>query len=323
LYSKGNSYLLKVVNKFNHIACVGFNGSELDELYWQEIDSLCNIKTFYIHDKDVSLDTDALLVKLGAKIGKDSIDRLPNLKYIGMLGTGYGGIDVGYATKKGICVTNIADYATEAVAECTFGMILNHIRDLPRALIQTKSGNYADDFTGSEIKGKKFGIIGLGAIGMRTAELALAFGADVYYWSRSRKKSAERIGVKYYDLDKLLGSCDIITLNLALNSDTENIINRDRVGLIKSNAIFINPSPMELIDYEALKERLSINNLIFIMDHTDEVTSAQLRELEQYHSAVMYPPIGYITTEASNLKKRIYTDNIENFLIGKPTNAVS
>jgi glycerate dehydrogenase len=312
--------------KLQKLLCIGFNGNELEDNYWQELDALAENRVLIANSIEIgdNKDADALLVKLGAKVGKETIDMFPNLKYIGMLGTGYGGIDTAYAASKGVTVTNIADYATEGVAEFTFGILIEWCRGVYRALDLARDSVYEDDdHPGMEIKGKQFGVIGLGHIGRRTAELAQAFGCEVVYWSRTRKPDAEDKGIKYQELDDLLTSSDIITLNLALNPETEGIINSDRIKMFKHNAIFINPSPMELIDFTALVKRLKQNDMEFMLDHSDEMTEEQLRELKGLHSCKIYPAIAYLTREASQLKKRIYVDNIKNHLDGKPTNKVN
>ena len=308
--------------KLKKIICLNFSGSELTDTYWSELDRFAE-KRVLATENDIKKHTeaDALLVKLGAKIGKDIIDKFPKLKYIGMLGTGYGGIDVKYASQKDIAVTNIADYATEGVAEFTFGILLEYLRSITKAKSQAKKGNYSDDFSGSEVKGKTFGVLGLGHIGLRTAELAHAFGANVIYWSRNRKKDTEQKGIKYSN--SVLSESDIITINLALNSKTENYLNASRIESIKNGAIVINPSPMELIDFTALISRLKKGDITFMLDHSDEMTKEQLVALRPFDNCVVYPPIAYLTAEASKLKECIYIDNIKNFLTGKPTNKVN
>ncbi len=312
--------------KLQKLVCLGFSGSELEDTYWQELDALADERVLVESEAELgnNSEADALLVRLGAKVSKDLIDELPNLKYIGMLGTGYGGIDNDYAAIKGITVTNIADYATEGVAEFTFGILIEWCRGVYRALDLARDGVYQDDeHPGMEIKGKKFGVIGLGNIGKRTAELAQAFGCDVTYWSRTRKQDAEAKGIKYQELDDLLADSDIITLNLALNPETEGIITADRIKKIKHNAIFINPSPMELINFEALVFRLILNDMEFMLDHSDEMTEEQLKVLKSLYSCRVYPAIAYSTREASQLKKRVYVDNLANYLNGNPTNKIN
>lgn len=312
--------------RLQKVVCLGFSGAELEDNYWQELDSLTEMRVLAADETELlkNNDADGLLVKLGAKVNKDLMDKLPNLKYIGMLGTGYGGIDTDYAASKGISVTNIADYATQAVAEFTFGILIEWCRGVSRALGMAWDGVYEDDeHPGMEIKGKKFGVIGLGDIGRRTAELAQAFGCDVSYWSRSRKEDAEAKGLRYQELDDLLADSDIITLNLALNSETEGIINADRIAKLKPDTIVINPSPMELVDFAALVERLKNSDIVFMLDHSDEMTKEQLEVLKPFNTCKIYPAIAYLTREASQLKKHIYIDNIKNYLVEKPTNKVN
>ncbi len=267
---------------------------------------------------------DCLLVKLGAKVGKDILDFAPDLKYIGMLGTGVGGIDLHYASKKNVTVCNIADYATEGVCEFTFGAILEYLRELERAKVQARTGNYSEaTFTGSEIKGKNFGVIGLGHIGMRTALLASSFGAHVQYWSRNRSKEAEKKGITFQDLEYILQHSDILTINLALNSETNGFLHEQHIQRIKKGALVINPSPMELIHFDTLVSRLQQGDMSFILDHSDEMTEAQLHALKPFNNCVIYPPIAYTTKEATALKKDIFVSNLENFLHNTPTNKVN
>ncbi|MEK7622987.1 MAG: D-isomer specific 2-hydroxyacid dehydrogenase family protein [Patescibacteria group bacterium] len=315
--------------KFKKILLLNYTGKELEKIYWDRVDKLGDEKIILVAD-DSTLplqlkNTDCLLVKLGAKVGKEIIDKAPKLKYIGMLGTGVGGVDLKCATKKKIAVCNIADYATEGVAEFTFGTIIDYLRELERAKQQARKADYSEAtfFTGTEIKNKNFGVIGLGHIGARVAEIAKGFGAKVSYWSQNRKKNYEKMGIKYKNINDLLESSDIITLNLSLNPQTNNFLNKERVKLIKKGALLINTSPMELIDLKALAMRLKNKDLSFILDHSDEMTKEQLDLVKPYKNCVIYPPLGYTTQEATALKKGIFVGNLENFLKGKPTNRVS
>lgn len=241
-----------------------------------------------------------------------------------MYGTGYGRIDAAYAKKKGITVCNIAGYATEGVAEFIFGALLEYLRELTRAKIQAQTGNYSEaSYTGTEIKGKTFGIIGLGRIGGRVAELAKGFGANMLYWSHKRKKNAEKSGIKYVDVNKLLKISDILSLHLSFNPETKNFLNAKRIKLIKSGAIIINTAPMELVDVTALEQRLKKGDITFILDHSDELDPDVAKRLSKFTNCILYPPIAYTTKEATNLKQVIFVSNLENFLKGKPTNKVN
>src|SRR3989338_3021889 len=313
--------------KFNKIVMIGIGETSLDSVYWRKIDALGE-KVVKL-SKDSSeiekqlMDADCLVVGFGVKVDENRIKNSPKLKYIGMLGTGYGNIDANYANSKKIAVTNIPGYSREAVAELVFGMILDHIRELERAKQRARKGDYSDSgYFVSEIKGKTFGIIGLGRNGSRVAEIALGFGADVRYWSRNRKKELESKGIKFEDIDVLIPKCDLLSLHLALTRETENFLNEKRIEKIKNDAVVINTSPMELVNLDALEKRLVKGDMTFILDHSDEMSEENLRKLSKYKNCMIYPPIGYITKEARIAKQDIFVGNMENFLKGSPTNKV-
>lgn len=308
---------------------IGIEKENLEQEYWSRLNNIAEeLVALPKNSSDASKhlsSADCLLVNLGATVNKETIDKAPNLKYIGMFGTGYGKIDTQYASNKGIIVCNIAGYSTEAVAEFAFAIILEHIRDLDRGKKQAKEENYSESgfFNVYEIKDKKFGVIGLGKIGGRIAEIASCFGADVRYWSRTRKKDYETKGIKYQEIESVLADCDFISLNLMLNKDTENFLNSSRIQKIKSGAVVINLAPMELVDIDALANRLEKNGIIFILDHSDEMTPEQLKQLAKYKNCIIYPPITYTTKEATSEKQEMFINNLENFLQGKPTNKVN
>lgn len=163
----------------------------------------------------------------------------------------------------------------------------------------------------------------MGNIGNRVAQIASSFGANVYYWSKSKKPQAIETNISYLPLEQLISECDIISLNLALNNETEEILNKKLIKNIKPNSIFINLSPMELVNFDSLYNRLLKNDLTLILDHSDEMTKDQLDKLLPLSNAIVYPPIAYLTDEATELKQQIFIDNIINFIDGTPTNKVN
>ena len=308
---------------------LNFEPGNLKPEYWRRIDKITKQKVLLKADspevKNHLNDADCLLLKLGMGADKALIDSMPKLKYIGMYGTGFGRIDVAYTAKKGITVCNIAGYATEGVAEFVFASLLEYLREVTRAKNQAQTGNYLEaSYTGTEIKGKTFGVIGLGRIGLRVAELASkGFGAHVLYWSREQKKDVEKVGIKYTEIDTLLKTSDIISLHMSYNPETKGFLNAKRIAMIKPGSIVINTAPMELVDIEALEKRLQKNNITFILDHSDELNPTIAKQLAKYDNCILYPPIAYTTKEATNLKQEIFVSNLENFLKGKPTNKVN
>ncbi len=315
--------------KFKKILMIGYSKGDLGVQQEKRLSRLGQEIVMLSKDnKDIAkyLSTsDSLLVKLGASVDKSMIDKAPNLKYIGMLGTGYGRVDANYASKRSITVCNIAGYSTEGVAELAFGLLIEHIRELERAKSQARKGDYSEEtFKGYEIKNKNFGVIGLGRIGGRIAEIALnGFGANVNYWSKNRKKSYEKKGIHYKTIDVLVKESDFLSLNLALTPETEKFINKEKIQQIKPRAVVINLAPMELVDVPALAERLKKKDISFILDHSDELSKEEAKKLSQYKNCIMYPPIGYVTKEATQAKLSMFVDNLENFLKGKPTNKVN
>lgn len=320
--------MIKLTMKFHKIITIGIQEFKLNNKYWDKIDEMSDQRVNLPKDspyinKELP-DADCILTGFGVTVDKKVIDNAPNLKYIGALATGYGGIDSSYAKTKNIVVSNIPGYATEGVTEFVFAVILNQIRDLEKGKTQAKEGNYSEaGFNPIEIKGKVFGILGMGRIGARVAELANCFGADVKYWSRKRKENADSAGIKYDDVDALIAQADFLSLHLSSGKETENFLNAERLAKIKSGAIVVNTAPMELVDLDALEERLKTGDITFILDHADEMSKEDLARLSKYGNCIIYPPIAYVTKEASIAKQEIFISNIEHFLKGSPINKVS
>lgn len=314
--------------KFKKILLFGIREAQLDSEFWSRIDNLTDKKVFLPKDSaDIEkelADTDCLLVGFGVEVGKDLIDKALNLKYIAVLATAYGKIDCAYAKEKGVVVCNIPGYSTESVAEFVIAAILESLRDLETGKQRGRSGQYSEDgLKAKEIKGKTFGVIGLGNIGGRVAEIAQGFGAEVKYWSRNKKDAYQQKGINFENLESLLPNCDFVSINLAQTKDTERIFDQEKINSLKSGAIVINTAPMDLIDINALADRLAKNDLTFILDHSDEMNEEDLKNLSQYKNCIIYPPMAYITDEARIAKQEIFVSNIEKFLEGSPINFVN
>jgi len=155
------------------------------------------------------------------------------------------------------------------------------------------------------------------------AEIALGFGAKVSYWSKNKKKEMEKKGIKYKTIDKLIPKCDFLSLHLSKTKETEGILNKKRMNSIKKGAVVINVAPMELVDLSALTNRLKKVDMTFIFDNPDEMEKKDVEKLAKYKNCIVYPPIGFITNEATVLKKEIFVSNLENFLKGRPSNQVN
>lgn len=225
--------------KFKKILLINIPGQSLGKEYWHRVNQLSSKIVSLPKDDSQILkelkDTDCLLVSFGLTVDKEMIDAAPNLKYIGVLATAFGKIDVDYAKKKKVVVCNLAGYSTESVAEFTIAAILETIRGLEVGKRRARDGKYDESgIPAWEIKDKIFGVIGLGSIGKRVAEIAQGFGADTRYWSKNRKKDAEKRGIKYEVLDSLIQKADFLSINLAQNKDTQGLFSKTRFQQVKT-----------------------------------------------------------------------------------------
>ncbi|MGG7187541.1 2-hydroxyacid dehydrogenase, partial [Clostridium butyricum] len=189
---------------------------------------------------------------------KDVIEKCPNLKMICVAFTGVDHVDIDYCKDRGITVCNCAGYSTVAVADLVFGLLINIYRNIVECNIVTRKGGTKNGLVGFELEGKKFGVIGTGAIGMRVANIAKAFGCEVYAYSRTVKEGKE---IKYVDLNTLLSTCDVISLHVPLNENTKGLINEENIKLMKKNAVLINTARGPVVDSKALSDALK-NNII-------------------------------------------------------------
>ncbi|MES2971700.1 MAG: NAD(P)-dependent oxidoreductase [Patescibacteria group bacterium] len=197
---------------------------------------------------------------------------------------------------------------------------MHQIRQLEEGIIRGKAGNY--DFAGmsaKELKNSNFGVIGLGNIGNRVAELAAGFGAIVSYWSRNKKD----VPFTYKELNELIAGSDYISVNIAQTAESENLLNDKNIPLIKSGAVIISTVPPEVVDSDAMASRLSKGDIIYISDHGDEMSQENLNKLKQYNNCLLLPAIGFITTEARINKQEIFIGNMKAFLEGRLQNKVN
>ena len=267
-------------------------------------------------------EADALFVKISSKIDKAVIDAAPNLKYIGVCSTAFDAIDAEYAKTKGIVVCNLGGYSTVAVAEFTLATLLEQSRNLEVAKNQARKEDYGfANFLGLELKNKTLGVLGAGAIGSHVARIGLGFGMKVIYFSRSSKSEIDQMGAEKQELDTVLSKSDFISLNLALNTETKQIISQEKISLIKNGCIFINVSPPHLIDEKAMMESAKQGKLTYIFDHSDD--SQLSKDFLKTPNCIVYPPIAFRTKQADTNRWEAFAGGIEKFIAGKPQNVVN
>jgi len=311
--------------KFNKAVLIKIADTHFDPKYWDKINALVEKKVSLAPNdpklKDELKDCDCLFLGFRVPVGEDILAAAPNLKYIGILATAYGTVDLDAAAKRNIPVCNLGGYSTESVAEFVITAILHEIRNIAEGLKRAQSGNYSfEGIRARELKNSNFGVIGLGNIGNRVAELAAGFGAKVSYWSHTKKKTP----FQYQELEDLLSSCTYISVNVAEVKETIGLLNAKNLPLIKSDSVLISTVPPPIINTDALVARLSKNDITFIFDHPDEMPKEELAKLTKLKNCVVYPPIAFLSDEAKIAKQEIFIGNMTEFLEGKkPKNKVN
>ena len=262
-------------------------------------------------------------------ISREIIAQLPQLKYIGVLATGYNVVDTQAAHERGIIVTNVPAYSTESVAQMVFAHLLTVTNRTEHYAVANRNGRWTVnpdfcywDFPHQELAGKTFGIVGLGNIGQRVAQIALAFGMKV---KAQTSKAAEALpaGIEKVTTAELLATSDVLSLHCPLTEGTRHLINADSLRQMKPTAILINTGRGPLIDDQAVADALADGRLAAFC--ADVLTSEPPQEdnpLLKQPNAFITPHIAWATKEARFRLLQVATDNVRAFLNGAPVNAV-
>jgi len=202
---------------------------------------------------------DAVITRGIGQVNLALYDACPNLKVAARCGVGLDNVDVKEATKRGIKVINAPGSNASTVAEHTISLMLTIQRNLFEALSEVKKGNWASrsNFKSDELSGKTLGILGLGNIGLKVANIASAFGMKVIYWSPSEKN----VPYDLVDKETLFQRADIISLHLPSNEETNGMINKEVFNLMRPGAILINTARGPLVEKEALLNALDTGKL--------------------------------------------------------------
>ncbi|MCI8649533.1 MAG: hydroxyacid dehydrogenase [Anaerotruncus sp.] len=252
---------------------------------------------------------------------KEVIEHCPQLKMICVAFTGVDHVDVDYCKERGITVCNCAGYSTVAVADLVFGLVIGLYRRIVACNTVTRESGTKNGLVGFELAGKKFGVIGTGAIGCRVAAIAQAFGCEVFAYSRTKK---ELPGVTYTDLDTLLGCCDIVSLHVPATAQTKGLINAEKLALMKPSAILINTARGPVVDSAALAQALNEGKLAGagIDVFEGEPPIAQDHPLLHAANTIVTPHVAFATAESMEKRAVIVFENIERWLAGKPQNVI-
>jgi glycerate dehydrogenase len=263
-------------------------------------------------------------------INDAAMAQLPQLRYIGVLATGYNVVDTAAARQRGIVVTNIPAYSTDSVAQLTFAHILNITHSVDHYARQNRMGAWtaSNDFVYwdtplIELSGKTMGIVGLGSIGMKVATIARCFGMHV---SALTSKAADALpeGFSKATLDELLAVSDVLSLHCPLTPQTHHLINADTLAKMKPTAILVNTGRGPLVDEHAVADALQAKRLAAYCADVLSVEPAQAANpLLKCDNAYLTPHIAWATFEARQRLMQIAIANVDAFISGKPINVVN
>ncbi len=270
-----------------------------------------------------------LVITNKAVITREIMQQCPKLKYIGVIATGYNVVDVKAAAELNVTVTNVPGYGTDAVAQFTFALMLEMCNQVGMHNKSVLDGEWCrhPDFSYwlaplNDVCGKKLGIVGFGSIGSKVAEIALAFGMEVFVYSRTRKNTD--LGVKWVTFDELLAKADIITLHCPLTADNEKLINEESISKMKNGVRLINTARGGLVDETALVDALNSGKLAgAALDVISAEPMANDSPLLSAKNIIITPHIAWASHEARERLMGIAIRNMEQFLLDNPENVVS
>ncbi len=255
---------------------------------------------------------------------KEAFEAAKNLQLINVAFTGVDHVDQAAAKEQGVKIANAAGYSNTSVAELVIGLTINVLRKISVGNATIHDGEDVVIYQGNEIKGKTVGIIGTGAIGLETAKLFKAFGANLIGYNNSEKEEAKELGLDYVSLDELLEQSDIVSIHLPLNEETTGFLGREELEKMKDSAVLINAARGPIVDNEALAELLNEEKLmgagIDVFDMEPPIPADY--PLLDAKNAVLTPHIAFLTDESMVARAHIAFDNTMKFIEGNPQNIV-
>lgn len=264
-------------------------------------------------------------------ISRDIICGCPGLKYIGVLATGYNVVDVEAAKEQGIVVTNVPAYGTDAVAQYTIALLLELCHHVGHHSDCVKRGDWTAskdwcfwNYPLMELAGKTIGIIGFGRIGQRTGQIANALGMKVLAYDTQRVEALEHEMCHYGKLEEVLAQSDVLCLHCLLSPETQGIINKDTIAIMKHGVLIINDSRGPLIHEADLRDALNdgrVGGAAVDVVSTEPITIDN--PLLQAKNILITPHIAWAPKEARGRLMEIAVENLSAFLSGQPQNVVS
>ena len=261
-------------------------------------------------------------------ITEEIMDACPDIRYIGLFATGFNNIDIKAAKKRGITVCNAGSYSTDAVAQHTFALILGHYSKVSLYRDYTESGKWITSPTFSafpypmyELAGKTLAVVGFGSIGKTVAKIADAFGMNVIVNTRTKP---ENCGYELVSLDDAFRRADVLTFHCPLTEETNGAISRERIALMKKDAIIINTSRGPVADEQALADALNSGQIAGAgLDVLEYEPMRKDCPLIGAKNCIITPHVAWAPLETRRRLINIVNSNIRAYLNGTPENVVN
>ena len=303
------------------------------DLSWETLEALGDVEVYPRTAPEDVIDrcfNAEIILTNKVVINKQILVSLPRLKYIGVLATGYNVVDVDTASDLDIIVTNIPAYSTDSVVQMTFAHILTMTNRVEHYTQQNRNGRWSNnpdfvywDTPLIELAGKTMGIVGLGNIGMKVAQLARCFGMEVYAFT-SKASSLLPEGIQKTTFEGLLSVSDILSLHCPLNRSTREMINASSLAKMKEGALLINTGRGPLVNEEDVAEALRSGHLGgYGADVMCQEPPAEDNPLFSAPNAYITPHIAWATFEARKRLIAIAVGNVKAFIDGNPVNVVN
>lgn len=291
-------------------------------------------------------DTEILVLFVYSALNAETLEKLPKLRFIATMSTGFDHIDLNVCAEKGIVVSNVATYGEITVAEHTFALILALSHRIIESVDRVKSGYFSPQgLTGFDLYGKTIGVIGIGSIGLQVVRIAKGFGMKVLAYKRNPDPDMEKeLDISIVDIPTLLQKSDIVSLHVPYSQETHHLIDEEKFYMMKKNAFIINTARGSVIDTRALLEALDkeliggagldviegeplLREEKELLSHEfnqeDLLHVIQERMLLNYPNVVVTPHNAFNSAEALQRILHVTLENIEAFCEGKPINVVS
>jgi glycerate dehydrogenase len=304
------------------------------DLSWEGLEALGDVTVYDRTPTELILERAAgaeILLTNKTPLRAETLHRLPDLRYIGVLATGYDVVDTKAAADKGIPVTNVPDYGTASVAQMVFALLLELCQRVQRHSDAVYNGEWAasPDFCFwktplVELAGKTLGIVGYGAIGEQVARIALAFGMKVVAARRSKPAEAPFPNFAWAELPELFAVADVVSLHCPLTPETEGMINRGTLGRMKPGAFLINTARGKLIAEQDLADALNAGTIAGAgLDVLSVEPPSPDNPLLHARNCIITPHIAWASKEARARLLDTAVNNVRQYLNGQPKNVVN